>query len=74
MGRRFPGANPLASSVPGEFNKYQIYWINGTHNWEKPAGIAGDRILVHVWGAGGTGHRARRILQATSQKAVVVVD
>ena len=56
MGRRFPGANPLASSVPGEFNKYQIYWINGTHNWEKPAGIAGDRILVHVWGAGGTGH------------------
>lgn len=56
MGRRFPGADPLASSLPGEFNKYQIYWINGTYFWTTPAGIDGDRILVHVWGAGGTGH------------------
>jgi len=61
MGRRFPGSGSAGSSGGGsigEFNQVELFGINGTFTWTKPTNITGDRILVHVWGAGGCGGSA----------------
>ena len=59
MGRRFPGSagggGGGGGSIPGDFNQYEVFSWADTITWTKPAGITGDRILVHVWGAGGAG-------------------
>ena len=61
MGRRFPGSagggggGGGGGGIPGEFNQYEVFHWASTITWTKPAGITGTRILVHVWGAGGSG-------------------
>ena len=38
------------------YNEYKMYDKAGTHTWTKPDDIDDSKpILVHVWGAGGTG-------------------
>jgi hypothetical protein len=38
------------------YNEYKMYTTPGVHVWTKPADIDQSKpILVHVWGAGGTG-------------------
>ena len=59
MGRRFPGSGSAGSSGGGgsigEFNQVELFGVNGAFTWTKPTNISGDRIYVHVWGAGGCG-------------------
>ena len=55
------------------YNEYKMYTKPGVHVWTKPADIDESKpILVHVWGAGGTGGDA--YLYTWLVLAVVVVD
>ena len=41
------------------YNTFDFYREAGTFTWTKPSDIDDSKpILVHVWGAGGTGHDA----------------
>ena len=46
----------MANFKSYSYNCYEIFRTQGTFTWTKPADLDGSKpILVHVWGAGGTG-------------------
>ena len=50
------GSLRVEASGDGRYNMVEIFQLDGTFNWPKPADIAPESdVLVHVWGAGGSG-------------------